>query len=214
MGTIAYVDGFNLYYRTLKHTPYKWLDLRSLACRMSPSGTVDQVRYFTATVQDRKGVKGQATRQQLYLRALRTLPNLTIHYGSFLAHQVDMYLADGSGYARVIKTEEKGTDVNIATFMLADAFRGACTHAIVISNDSDLREPVRVLNRELGIPVRIAYPSRRKKDRVSRYLAQHASDVRAIRVADARKCQFPDSIADGTGAFHKPPEWSPKGATI
>ena len=29
--TNLYIDGFNLYYGALKDTPYKWLDLRSLA---------------------------------------------------------------------------------------------------------------------------------------------------------------------------------------
>ena len=27
MDTIVYIDGFNLYYRALKGTPYKWLNL-------------------------------------------------------------------------------------------------------------------------------------------------------------------------------------------
>jgi hypothetical protein len=33
--TIAYVDGFNLYYRALKGTPYKWLDLNKMLSRKS-----------------------------------------------------------------------------------------------------------------------------------------------------------------------------------
>lgn len=31
MITNIYVDGFNLYYRALKYTPFRWLDLRKLA---------------------------------------------------------------------------------------------------------------------------------------------------------------------------------------
>ncbi|MCY3822461.1 MAG: hypothetical protein OXG62_01155 [Nitrospinae bacterium] len=30
MRTYIYVDGFNLYYRALKRTPFKWLDLSGL----------------------------------------------------------------------------------------------------------------------------------------------------------------------------------------
>ena len=32
MRTIVYVDGFNLYYRAVKDTPWKWLDLLALFC--------------------------------------------------------------------------------------------------------------------------------------------------------------------------------------
>jgi hypothetical protein len=28
----VYVDGFNLYYRALRGTPYKWLDLLAIRC--------------------------------------------------------------------------------------------------------------------------------------------------------------------------------------
>ena len=31
MITNVYIDGFNLYYRALKDTPFRWLDLRKLA---------------------------------------------------------------------------------------------------------------------------------------------------------------------------------------
>ncbi len=41
----------------------------------------------------------------------------------------------------VIKTQEKGSDVNLATYMLLDAFRQESDIAVVISNDSDLRSP-------------------------------------------------------------------------
>jgi hypothetical protein len=37
----------------------------------------------------------------------------------------------------VIKTEEKGSDVNLATYLLLDAFKQDCEAAVVISNDSD-----------------------------------------------------------------------------
>lgn len=50
-------------------------------------------------------------------------------------------------------TEEKGSDVNLATYLLADAFRGDCQTAVVVTNDSDLAEPIRVISQELSIPV-------------------------------------------------------------
>ena len=43
---------------------------------------------------------------------------------------------------RVMKTEEKGSDVNLATYLLVDAFEDRFDVAVIISNDSDLKEPI------------------------------------------------------------------------
>lgn len=64
-------------------------------------------------------------RQQIYLLALRTLPNLDIILGHYLTHAVMMPLANPapgqSRYVRVLKSEEKGSDVNLATHLVHDA---------------------------------------------------------------------------------------------
>ena len=64
----------------------------------------------------------------------------------------------GLRFADVLKMEEKGSDVNIATYMLVDAFRKDCDQLVVITNDSDLAEPVRIINKEMMIPVGIFNP--------------------------------------------------------
>jgi hypothetical protein len=58
----------------------------------------------------------------------------------------------------VIKTEEKGSDVNLAIYLLLGAFKQDCEAAVVISNDSDLKEPIAVAQRELGLIVGIINP--------------------------------------------------------
>ena len=52
--------------------------------------------------------------QGLYIRTLKTIPNLTVKYGHFLTHTVSMYLATVTPPKRVWveKTEEKGSDVD------------------------------------------------------------------------------------------------------
>ncbi|MDQ6670445.1 MAG: hypothetical protein M3069_06780 [Chloroflexota bacterium] len=50
----------------------------------------------------------------------------------------------------VIKTEEKGSDVNLATFMLLDAV-DAITSSPMISNASDLLLPIEVVSKRLGL---------------------------------------------------------------
>jgi hypothetical protein len=42
--------------------------------------------------------------------------------------------------------------------MLVDAFRRACDQPIVITNDSDLAEPVRIMHKELSIPIGVFNP--------------------------------------------------------
>jgi len=84
----VYIDGFNLYYGAVKGSPFKWLDLSALCQRMLPGDTVQKIEYFTAILSARPGDPGLPMRQQIYLRALRTIPNLEITYGKFLTHSV------------------------------------------------------------------------------------------------------------------------------
>ena len=93
MRTRVYIDGFNLYYGCLKSTPHKWLNPHALACALLPKNQIDLVRYFTARVSARPNDPDQPTRQQTYLRALATIPEIRVHFGHFLTHEVVMPLA-------------------------------------------------------------------------------------------------------------------------
>jgi hypothetical protein len=48
-----------------------------------------------------------------------------------------------------IKTEEKGSDVNLATHLLHDPHMDRFDVAVVISNDSDLLEPIKIARQDL-----------------------------------------------------------------
>jgi uncharacterized LabA/DUF88 family protein len=183
MATIVYFDGFNLYYGALKGTPHKWLDLGALSRRLLPNDDVVAIRYFTALVAARPDDPQQPQRQQAYLRALRTIPGLSIHLGHYLTHAVRMPLAaplpGGPRTVEVIRTEEKGSDVNLATYLLLDAFQGRCDTAVVVSNDSDLQEPILVAERELGIQVGVVnpHPARRRSPRPPLVVLQAAAAI-------------------------------------
>jgi hypothetical protein len=160
--TNVYVDGFNLYYGAAKYTSYKWVNLVDLCVEVLPGLNIHRIRYFTALVKPSAADPHTRQRQELYIRALQTLPSLTVHYGHYLQSTVSMPLAspplNGPRFAQVIKMEEKGSDVNIATYMLVDAFRKDCEQLVVITNDSDLAEPVRIINKELLMPVGVFNP--------------------------------------------------------
>ncbi len=109
--TNVYVDGFNLYYGAAKGTPYKWVNLATLCQRVLPNIHIHRIRYFTALVKALPSDQQTRMRQDFYLRALQTVPNLTIHLGHYLQSTVRMSLAkpqaDGSRLAEVLKMEEK-----------------------------------------------------------------------------------------------------------
>ena len=207
MKTNVYVDGFNLYYGAVKGTPYRWLDLRALSQSILPENTIHRIRYFTALVDPRPDDPRQRQRQEVYIRALQTIAGLEVHYGTFLRSRTRMMLAQptegGRRTAEVIKTEEKGSDVNLATYLLLDAFDDDYEAALVISNDSDLAEPIRIVRERFHRPVVIACPHRR----CAVELQRAASLVKYIRRSALERSQLPPVVHDRYGTVRKPPGW-------
>jgi hypothetical protein len=111
--------------------------------------------------------------------------------------------APAKGYARVIKTEEKGSDVNIATHLLVDAFHNDFELAVIISNDSDLLAPIQVVTREFGKPVGLLNPHQN----TSVTLQPHVLFVKHIRKGVLANSLFPETLRDSKGSFKKPASW-------
>lgn len=141
----------------------------------------------------------------MYLRALRTIPELEIILGQFSQHTVTMPLAatNPQKFAAVIRTDEKGSDVNIAAHLLHDGHRGLYEAAILISDDSDLATPLRMVRGDLGLVTGVLT----SKKRPSLSLHHHASFYKRIRPGVLAASQFPSTLRDATGTFHKPPSW-------
>ncbi len=207
MKTYVYIDAFNLYFGCVKGTPYKWLDLSKLCSILLPQHQIERIKYFTAYVKALPNSPNAPARQQIYLRALRTLPNLEIIYGHFLSHHVRMPLANpGLGHPKtveVIKTEEKGSDVNLAIHLLHDAYQNRYESAVIVSGDSDLLAAVQIVKNELGKPVGVLNPQKRP----SRMLEQHATFYKHIRLGVLAGSLFPATLEDEHGTFSKPARW-------
>lgn len=208
MPTGVYVDGFNLYYGAIRGTPYRWLDLQALCRHLLPRENIEVIRYFTARVSGRVD-GGAPARQDMYLRALRTLPLVELHFGTFLTNVVWMPLAvpqsAGPRKAQVVKTEEKGSDVNLASHLLLDAFKQRCDTVVIVSNDSDLTEPVRIARYDLKVRVGVINPHPPRKR--SRVLSADANFFKQLRGPALANSQFPAVMHDATGTFHKPTGW-------
>lgn len=206
----VYVDGLNLYYGCLRGTPYRWLDIGELCRKLLPRNPINRIRYFTSRVRSRPESVHGPERQNAYLRALATTDRMSIHLGHFQALRARLPVVDaevtGVRTVEVIKTQEKGSDVNLATFLLLDAFRQESDIAVVISNDSDLAEPIRVLTQELGVPVGLVNPHPAKL-RSRELLELKPLFFKQIRPSALRDCQFPQVIEDAHGQIWRPDEW-------
>ena len=202
---IVYVDGFNLYYglRSKGWRRYYWLDL----CRLSRNllraeQRLAMVRYFTAVVSPEPGDPDKPTRQNAYLEALATLPNLHLHYGYHMPKQQRC-----SGCGAIWQTyEEKMTDVNIAVELLGDAQDDTFDTAIVVSADSDLTRPVTA--------VRERFPKKRvvaafPPNRASKHLRKAATASFTIGRDAFRDSQLPDRVVKPDGyVLTRPTKWS------
>lgn len=252
------MDGFNFYYGALKGTPYRWLNLVELAKQLVPqSFTIEKLKYFTARVSGAEDPDAPR-RQQAYLSALHTLPEVQVIYGSFLAKtiwrpvvnlpvagatispitqsipaasytvsggtlkapaqlNVGVYPVRGSRrrrrrgplgpptnalIAEVHAMEEKGSDVNLASHLLNDAWKGLFDAAIVFSNDSDLVEPIRMVSVERKKPITLACAARNP---MTSKLVTVTQYHRAIHPAMLASAQFPNPIP-GT-VIAKPSKW-------
>jgi uncharacterized LabA/DUF88 family protein len=206
--TNVYIDGFNLYYGALKGSPYKWLDLEALCRHLLPKDSIHRIRYFTAKVSARPGDPQLPVRQQTYLRALATLPTVSVHLGVFYVNTARARLAHppatGPKTAEIIKTEEKGSDVALATYLMLDACRGDCDTAVLITNDSDLREPLRLARDELGLTTGVINPH----DASKRSRALQATFFKQLRATALASSQLPVQIIDASGRkITKPADW-------
>ncbi len=209
MITNLYVDGFNLYNRAVKNTPFKWLDLRKLAATLFPGDDIQRICYFTALVRSRPNDPTQTERQATYLRALGTLPGLEVHLGEFRERIKHRPLASPKpgrpAYVRIRDTEEKGSDVNLATRLLVGGFTGDYEQAVVVSNDSDLAAPIRYVNNDLGLRVVVVNPD--SKTSTHNDLVQSATYVKRLWKSHLRKSQLPPTITDAHGVITKPVAW-------
>ena len=207
--TNIYIDGFNLYFRALRGTPFKWLDLRRFGQVLFPDDEINRVSYFTARIKARPRNPNQPQRQQVYLRALATLPNVEIHYGTYRDRTKTRPLADPipgmPNFVKVLDSEEKGSDVNLATRLLVDGFEQDFEQAVIVSNDSDLASPIKYVRDQLQLEAVVVNPD--GNNVTHKDLVGSASYTKRLRPRHLRSSQLPPTLDDQHGTISKPPSW-------
>lgn len=199
---ICYVDGFNLYHglRSKGWRKYYWLDLWTLAERhLLNDQTLVEVVYCTTKI--KSDPCGQQ-RQLTFIEALQAQrPGVKVVYGHYLAKKMRCFNCNHS----YLRHEEKMTDVNIACHLLTDAMDDRFDVALVLSGDSDLVPPVRMVRQRWPQKRVIAlFPPDRKSDALQRV----ANGKKWISEADLRQSQLPAVVLlAGDRTASRPSRW-------
>jgi uncharacterized LabA/DUF88 family protein len=199
---ITYVDGFNLYFG-LKEKGWKryyWLNLVALAKGfLKPGQTLQKVKYFSSRI---TMPADKAKRQNEFIEALETIPEISIYYGKYQNNDVT---CNKCGHI-MLKPNEKMTDVNIAVEMLADAFMDSFDVAILISADSDLTGPIKHIRKLFPAKqVIIAFPPSRFSYELQK-VANATFTIGRKKLADS---VFPDEVTKKDGHILKrPARWN------
>lgn len=206
--TIVYVDGFNLYYGAVRGTPYKWLDLQKYFQLIRQHDDIQAIRYFTAWV-----MGPTLPNQQTFLAALEQRPLIQIVLGNFKQKRIKCTFAQctlTTPPERFFdRYEEKRTDVNIAVYMLDDAYRDACDKFVLVSGDSDLVPAVRMIRHRFPQKQIIVYvPAQNPQRGAAVELRSAAHKHKLLPLNLLAHAQFPQQIPDGSGGFIvKPSTW-------
>jgi len=199
---ITYIDGFNLYFGISEayQKKYLWLDLEALSENLlRQNQKLDRVHYFTARIRNNHQ---KAKRQNTYLDALSTRTKIKIHPGKYLNTDVTCPMCH-----RVYKKpSEKMSDVNLASYLLVDAFQDNYDVAIVISGDSDLTTPISMVRQLFPKKqVIVAFPPCRS----SVSLEKTANGYYTIGERNLVKSQLPDPVKNSSGFdLFKPIRWN------
>jgi hypothetical protein len=212
----------------------KWLNLFSFSQALRPRLRLKHVYYFTAPLKERFKGDESPQRQASYLRVLSSQgvsvirgkfrknnswqrvsstqrrdllsPSIPPYFG---LTQLALNTSARSSFpdvpkAQILKMEEKGSDVNLASFMMRDVFTGL-RNALMISGDSDLVTPVK-FSVQFGADIRVAVPNRNIQ---SAALRQAATSLVTIHPSLLREHQLDRVfITSKGGNIVRPATWS------
>ena len=200
-----------------------------------PENNLYEVHYFTARVKERYAGDLAPARQHAYLRVLLDQgiqvhfgkfrkdnewtrvtaeraelllePPLPWHLGftELAFERAKTRALPDKPKTEVQRFEEKGSDVNLASFLLRDAYVGSVANQLVVTGDSDLLTPIKFAV-DHGVQVHSLVPN--PKQRVDA-LSLAASSLRFVEMDLLEQCQLPDLYSTRKGgAIRKPEGWS------
>ena len=197
---IVYVDGFNLYFGIKTTYPsLKWLNLNMLAQNLLKEHQIlIDIKYYTAMISNNHS---KVKRQVSYIDVLK-------HCG------VKVILGQYKSKTQVCRScevkfkifEEKMTDVNISVDLLMDAVDDNYDTAILISGDTDLIPPLKIIKKRFDTKKILAiFPPQRANKAVKKEVYASFTLGRKL-LLDS---QFENAITLSNGTqITKPKEWT------
>ena len=227
----VYVDGFNLFYGALKakikpeidldtknrikeeKKILRWLDLNKLVKEFvkGENVVINKINFYTADIKPRSEGDKSPLNQQEYYKALNSFSNIKICKGRYDSHSksLPIYpLTNPLQFATVLNSEEKGSDVNFASHLVFDACKDEFDMAVIITNDSDLLEPIKIAC-QLGKKILILCPhSYINNDFLINF---DTKSLRKISAKNIKNSQLDDVIysTEGNIIAQRPDYWKP-----
>lgn len=197
---VVYIDGFNLYFGMMDagFNHCKWLNVEKLIrSYLSANQILVEIKYFTSRITNNPQ---KQKRQTTYLEAIETT-EVKIIYGLYKAKSIE---CENCGHNWTI-SNEKMTDVNIATHLIIDAYQDKYDTAILVSGDSDLVPPIKAVHQNFNNKVvSVFFPPNRHNNTVAN-AAKGSLIIGRKKLIDS---QFDENIKKKDGfILHKPSDW-------
>jgi uncharacterized LabA/DUF88 family protein len=214
----------------------KWLDIRKFAASHFDDVKLDKVYYFSARIKAAFPGDTAPERQNQYWRALRATgvtivegkfanPPRFLPLSTALVEQAfrpqpepptDAFQIEVSKLfaishptlpeALVHKQTEKGSDVNLATYLLRDVYKYELKFALVVTADADLESALQ-LAKEEGTWIALT-AARRHGDVIPRQLSRHANFIEHIKPSVLTNHQLPNALLGLNGKeLTRPKDW-------
>ena len=206
--TIFLIDGFNLYHSIVDIARYcnglnvRWLNIFSL-CKaylylIGKDATIESIYYFSALAYHLND-PDVISRHETYIKCLRET-GVKEQLSRFKPKTIRC-----SHGGKIIRHEEKETDVAIASKMFEILVKDECDSVVLVTGDTDLTPAVKTAKHLFPDKhIIFAFPYRRKNEE----LAQIAPGSFRIHSHTYIKHQFPDpfTLSDKT-IIPKPSSW-------
>jgi len=209
--TIFLIDGFNLYHSVvdashdLKGKTTKWLDIKSLCSNylsvIGNKSTLERIYYFSALAEHLQSTDpGKITRHLKYIDCLKST-GIAVELGRFKPRSV---WCDKCS-SKLIRHEEKETDVAISIKLFEIFMKNECETAVLVTGDTDLAPAIRSVKRLFpDKTICSLFPYKRKNYELSQ-LVHNSFKIRKERYVQH---QFPDPVILQDGRkISKPTSW-------
>ncbi len=184
---IVYIDGLNLQRRLVDKVPGAgWLDYWQLATIVLPNFKINKVRVFTSTLATEDPTLAEARWQkQVLLQS-----ELSIHLGR-IKKTTRLYPLTASqttseerNSVKVLKYEEKGSDVSLAAHMVRDALLEKASIHYLMTSDTDFEPVIEMLKTDLNVRVGILCTT---KNIPKLFLKLEPHDIRHVKLSQVEK---------------------------